>query len=500
MVDDDPAGGTDLEDYANATYKDPPSLAASPGTNMQLASNDPNYLKVASKDDATGDDPTGGGQDPRGGAGVPDRGDFVEGIERQLAPLRQQQKDLQDRALKAQQAGLDQEAENIRRFEARTAQRPKPKELPLSPQEFSQDAVNYLQITALVGALAGTLTRGNTTAALNAFNGAVKGFMSGNEEVFKAKTAEWKMTSERIREDNKAQMDAYDEILKDETLDANMKQRHIQNIAKMYDNQMIWNQAAQGDILKTGMLIEKQRQYEQNAEDARTKMYWNVEKAKAEIEKLRNPSIGRGMENDVYAARIAQFKKENNGEEPTGDQKAEIAQDVRGGMRGAGALGTRAGGLIGIIDSLDEQIGPAKELSAKVPRNLIIPSANRLEVTAEAWRNTKGGQNAAKFLLDNYTIADLYARALNPTGVARTAQIDEALKILNYGYTHNTYAAALDELRLNIQRERTGTLKALHGGLNMKPPPGTQPPPIPPATDKGGGGGGLPPGWTVETQ
>ena len=454
----------DLQAFASTNYKDPPSLASS-GANLQTAANDPNYQKT-SEDTPTDDDPTGAGQDPRGGSGEPEKEDYIERMERQLDPLRKQQKELQGKAEKAQQAALDQEEASIKRFEARTANRPTPKSLPESPQAFSQEAVNYLQITALVGAIAGTLTRGNTTAGLNAFSGAVQGFMKGNQQVFEAKTQEWKMISQRIKEDNQAQMDAYDQVLKDENMDATMKQRHIQNIAKMYDNQMVWNQAAQDDITKTGLLIEKQRQWEQNRQDADTKMHWYVEKAKAEIEKSRNPSIGRGAENDVYQRELKSFEA-THGHPADGKEAGQILQEVKSGVRGAAAVGTRAAGVETVIATLKYQIPDAIKLSNEVKGKQVHFAPLSLDVNqAKLWvRQHNSDPKVVEFLIAHYNLAETWATLMNQGRAPRISDREYALQELNQAYAAKAYAAGANRVWTNAQNEKKGIAELMRGGV-----------------------------------
>jgi len=228
---DERTAGYDFNPNANDPHNDifarigapPPSLQKAPQTNPQTAFGDLDYLKKEMDK-----------SNERGERLLREQREFVTG----------------------KLAGIEKDASDIENTPVPTLEKQPP-----SPQSnLSQGMMEYMQAATVLAALGGAFARGNTTVALNAFAGAVKGFTEGKRQDFDAKVEEWKEASARVKDDNQARLDAYNAIMKKKEWSMDMKMNMVKVVAQQYQDEMAFNTAESGRYMQFAALLSRNEQ------------------------------------------------------------------------------------------------------------------------------------------------------------------------------------------------------------------------------------------------
>jgi hypothetical protein len=117
---------------------------------------------------------------------------------------------------------------------------------------------------------------------------------------------------------------------------------------------------------------------------------------------------------------------------------------------GARTKGTREANLDIILRVTDSAIPAALAASEKVPRGKWVP----LNQLIQGGQVRSSDTNLMQFGMANLQLAEGWARAMNPTGVMRESDRDKALSFLSTATSAETYKALVEQLRVQIQRER----------------------------------------------
>jgi len=162
-------------------------------------------------------------------------------------------------------------------------------------------------------------------------------------------------------------------------------------------------------------------------------------------------SLGTGK---VGAANRAAVQEAITSEaEVIGMDPQEITQSIaefQGLTAGERALGTRTAS-VGMAVATAEQMAPiAKEISAKIDRTQ-YPNLNSVLM---AFDKGTGDENVVRLAGATNAIVNTYARAISPTGVANVSDKDHARAILEQGFSKGQYAAAVDQIMLEMEAER----------------------------------------------
>ena len=147
----------------------------------------------------------------------------------------------------------------------------------------------------------------------------------------------------------------------------------------------------------------------------------------------------------------------------------------------ARTTGVREANLNLILKAADAAIPAALEASDKVARTGWVP----LNKIIQGGEVIASDPDLKKFGMANLQLAEHWARAMNPTGVMRESDRDKALSFLSTADSKDTYKAAVQQLRTQIERERDA-VKATRGMSDL---PGS----ISPTKNQSLGGG-----WTYK--
>jgi hypothetical protein len=111
---------------------------------------------------------------------------------------------------------------------------------------------------------------------------------------------------------------------------------------------------------------------------------------------------------------------------------------------------TREANLNLILKATDAAIPAALEQSEKVARTGWVP----LNKIIQRGQILTSDPELKKFGMANLQLAEHWARAMNPTGVMRESDRDLALNSLSTADSHATYKALVNQLKVQITRER----------------------------------------------
>jgi len=133
----------------------------------------------------------------------------------------------------------------------------------------------------------------------------------------------------------------------------------------------------------------------------------------------------------------------------TGDQLAKIMQDYTADTAAQRSLATTEAKLKVILNTTRAAIPAAIEASTKVPRTKFVP----VNTLIQKGQVATSDPDLQSFAMANLQLAEGWARAMNPTGVMRESDRDLALNTLSTATSPETYARAVNQLKLQLDRE-----------------------------------------------
>jgi hypothetical protein len=148
----------------------------------------------------------------------------------------------------------------------------------------------------------------------------------------------------------------------------------------------------------------------------------------------------------------------------TGDQLAKIMQEYSAETGAQKSLATTEAKLKVILNTTRAAIPAAIEASTKVPRTKFVP-VNKLIQKGQVATSDPDLQS---FAMANLQLAEGWARAMNPTGVMRESDRDLALNTLSTATSPETYASAVNQLKLQLDRELQ-SIQSIEGKTSSAP-------------------------------
>lgn len=137
------------------------------------------------------------------------------------------------------------------------------------------------------------------------------------------------------------------------------------------------------------------------------------------------------------------------------------ATKFTGKQSGARAVGTRSATLGMAANVVEEQIPLLLETAHKMDAyKTQFPTLNKLILAAE---QGTGDENVVRFAEQVNTLKYVYARALNPNGVARVADLANFDAIMERAWTTGQIEAAADQIMISLKAERRGLEKPIPG-------------------------------------
>lgn len=436
-----------------------------------------------------------------------------EAREEQIYAEREKEMEPQRRALEKATQEFSQRSE-LETNRLMTTQRDLPK---FDPDAAKGDAMAWMSLAAGMGAIAGGLSRYHTTAALNAFSGMMNGFAKGQLEVYQQKYQEWQANSDRAHELNARALREYQAVMNNAKLNLDAKSNLMQMTAEKYQDQLMAVAAQQRSIERMTQLMDAQDRFDQNLQlkegalaqhhaeftdktkiDLASKGLIMHDDGSVELDTTpgsptyeRAQSIARyqmpmpsnpggrntGMYNQL-AALVNQISLQETGQ-PYDQTK--FSAKTAAATSGARASASRLANLEIISKNLDKVIPQAEAASAQVPRGKWVP-INQL---IQQGKIATSDPAMTVFAQTNLQVAEMWARAMNPTGVMREGDRDLALRILSTASDPQTYKQQLQVLKNLVQREQE-TAQEVKQEITS---PGTPAAPATAAPTAGGGGG-----------
>jgi hypothetical protein len=186
-------------------------------------------------------------------------------------------------------------------------------------------------------------------------------------------------------------------------------------------------------------------------------------------------NMGRGTQGgkNIVAMRHAiRQEAEAQGLQPQ-DVATKIAE-FGGLMAEERAVGTRQAAIETAATEASKMIPIALKASEEVPRGQFRP-VNQLIQKGQIMTSDP---KLARFAQANLTLANIYARAVNPTGVPTDSARDHALSILSIAQSQESYAGVVDIMKREIEAARSSPpqvredIRASVAGQYKAPAPG----------------------------
>jgi hypothetical protein len=345
------------------------------------------------------------------------------------------------------------------------------------------DAFQWMSLAAGFGAIAGAFSRYHTTTALNAFSGMMNGWAQGQRQVFEQKYQEWQANSEQAREYNQRALREYKAIMDNAQLNLDAKSNLMKMTASKYQDQIMANAAEMRSVERMTQLMDAQDRFDQNLQlrkqtieqhkddrDRADKIKLaqlgmkmengevkidpeaggQYEDQAQEIYNLRLPPLNTGRSaapiNRIIMNRVIEIGKDKGIPYDATQYSAKSAASTSGARVAAGRLAN----LEIISKNLERAIPQAEQASERVPRGRWVPM-NQL---IQKGKIQTSDPDMTIFAQTNLQIAELWARAMNPTGVMREGDRDLALNILSTASDPQTYKRQLQVLKDFVRREQ----------------------------------------------
>jgi hypothetical protein len=317
---------------------------------------------------------------------------------------------------------------------AESAQMPKPPgqaQLPEAPNKSLVDPGEYSKFSALLvamGLIAGAKS-GNWMGASASLNGALKGYIEGNQQQADASWKKYQADYDKAVEQHNEQQKEYQDVLENKKLSINQKFQQWQIIAAKYDDQQklaIARRKSYDDMAKAiyGMdehiaalsehkasidLQVKKSQpgpgnLSKDAIDLAAQRLANGEKAQDVL-----ANFGRGAQGgkDIAAVqnRFAELAKEQG---MTADEIALRQQEMRGSARAELALGEREGKIAPRVQEAKTFAQIALKASADVPRG----DWKQMNQIGQWIQDSDSGKELGKFQAANVSLINAYSAAV----------------------------------------------------------------------------------------
>jgi hypothetical protein len=416
------------------------------------------------------------------------------------------------RLLKLQEEGINlrQDAvENAKRMVSSMEQdrqnRPPPPQLqgvPKAPEaKLGEGAREWMMVASLLGALAGTRARGSTTAALNAFSGAIQGFHDGKLEQFKTQSQEWKQASDQVISDNQEKLQQYRALLEDNKMNLDQKMEEYKIVAGIYGDQISYNLADQRNYTLLGQNYQKDVQntlrIAQATENLNKTRQGLIDKAQtASDEKDRIKNMAEGLRDNTLAPDQVSFRDKNKVYTAALKMGVNVREKEQKWKVIQAEVRTLNGVTMNRQISLDQSFHNefARVLQAHEQLKFTgYPDVNKVQL--QTWARTEGdkprGQAAAAYLTGVANLQELMASAYRQGYAPTESSFALAKEAINSGWTSGQLIKSFQVAQdmLDIRVNSISNLQAL--GPNSANDVLGQPTPPKPGPVGGGAGAGA---------
>jgi hypothetical protein len=405
----------------------------------------------------------------------------LSGIDRNIEDIRgsmgARNKTLQERETALEPVRQSQIRE-VRQPLPQAPQMQKPPPVPGQPKEQAADEV-WLATVGVLGAIAGGLTRNHATNALAAMTGAMNGYQEGRKDKFEENLKQWNAENKRILETNQASLDQYKATLESRKLALEQKAMELQLTAAKYDDRAVMQAAQQHDFETLGRLLEQRARLGTETERTSAQLLqqhqqWRQSEERLKLDQRRQDETerhnrfteGQGQEAAIEsrAQAIAEYKLPpiTNPRQPLDRQTMARVMELnpdysapryQGDVSGERSVGTRNAQMENISRKLASLVPDAIAASDAVPRGSWV----KLNEYIQAVRRGVSNPPIAAFDTQNLALAELWARAMKPTGVLDVDLQRRALENLSTAKSPQAYRTILNQMVREIQREFKAT-------------------------------------------
>jgi hypothetical protein len=192
---------------------------------------------------------------------------------------------------------------------------PKHKESPPVPQRQNQhDDENWLFASALLGSLAGALTRNHQTNALAAFTGAMTGYQEGSRQKFDQNMEIWKAENQKAQESEKNALADYRAILENRKLSNDQMEIELRVAAEQHQDRAMQTAARTKNFLTIAQLHDKRAQALEQSSTSADRLTFQYDQMKTReqtqlaVAQMRALGVTPGQENALIDA-IGTYKQ-----------------------------------------------------------------------------------------------------------------------------------------------------------------------------------------------
>jgi hypothetical protein len=331
--------------------------------------------------------------------------------------------------------------------------------LPPAPdaKEYEKNSMAFASAMAVLGAVAGRFTRAPGGAALGAFAGALKGWQTGNLEMYESAAKKWEQDTRTALENNRQVMEKYKIALENRKTNIDEQMSQIQLISAQYHDQMMYDAAASKNYTMVAQIYEKNFQYTEKASEAAAKLqerrdeqktkneqsatYWLSPEGQARLPTLSLPqqagvkqlieiygqkAVGKSAIANDRAQFISEFE-EREGRKPTSAEITKFEGERAGATAEGGTVGRRAGNIAIAVQEAHDTI-PNVMAAAEKSAGKGLATWNAVE---NKWNVEKGDENFAFYVQQMNSLINVYGRVISGGGKGTVSDAEHARQMLN---------------------------------------------------------------------
>jgi hypothetical protein len=384
-------------------------------------------------------------------------------------------------------------------------------------REYEKNSMAFASAMAVLGAVAGRFTRMPGGAALGAFAGALKGWQTGNLEMYESAAKKWEQDTKTALENNRQVMEKYKLALQNRQMNIDEQMSNIQLISAQYHDQIMYDAASSKNYTLVAQLYEKNLEYtgkaqqaadvlqekrkEQQQKNEQSATYWLSPEGQNRMAQL-SPAQQAGVKQliDIYGQKavgksaIAQNRQQyineftdEFGHPPTSAEITQWEAERAGVKAEASTVGRRAGNIAIAVQEAHDTI-PNVEAAAAQSAGKGLATWNKVE---NKWNVEKGDANFAYYVQQLNSLINVYGRVISGGGKGTVSDLEHAREMLNPNMPLSAVKGALRGFSTEVDIAEKAPEKVRGRMRGNKETPAQ-------TTDTGPPSEGIPAGWDVK--
>jgi len=301
--------------------------------------------------------------------------------QKRLEPIEQKQRALIDR--------MDKGYDELARLQNQIPLRPEPldKPMPEAPRGKTIDAEAFNKTYAfgmIAAALMGKKIGLTQAGALQAFSGAIKGYLDGNDQAYEAAVADWKNKSKQAEEQNRIQNENYLKILKNDRMPFEQKMAAMKLLSMQYENQGFLRAIEKANFDDADTHLARTENALKSTLSSADKVLTSIMAAEAKKETQKNRELSPEAKKylgqyvaaggPMFAAHALKDVIESAIAAGVSAQDlAKSQREMKASFAALRSLGTREGSIETVIQEMPKFIELLKESYQEVTRTGIVP-------------------------------------------------------------------------------------------------------------------------------